>query len=566
MELHIKQGPLPVAGTTLAKSYQQGVHMVTHMSRRALLASAALPLLARSAAAADLTGPLTPKQRQRLIFERRSSAAQAALARELPRSMTNGDEDRYPDLRASFCKTMPHNELGEVDPTAYHKWLAILASGDSAQFEDVPRDPRATERLNDPQAAYAIDLVGADATALALPPPPTFACRATAQEMAQLYWRALMRVVPFRSFQSEPLARAALADLTAIGAPWDTLDALFRGETPPVLRGPHVSQFLWLDIPYGVQKIEQRICAPVRGQAFMTAFEDWLACQRGVAPRATLRLDGSSSFISTLRGLTEYVHRDFSFQAFMNAALIILLMGGARGDAMLSPTNPYRGSNTQFGDITLGNKNLLTLLAQASLLAQKTSYYFKWQVHRRARPEVFAARIDVQLSGRKTYDVHPAVLDCDGAARIKAAYGSWLLPQAYPEGSPTHPSYPAAHAVNAGACATVLKAFFDEHAVFAKPVQATADGTKLEPWTGEELTIGGEIDKLAANIALGRDAAGVHFRSDTMEGLKLGEAVGLALLAETSCTYSERFGGFVLSRFDGSRVRIADGAVVDLQM
>jgi hypothetical protein len=540
--------------------------MVTTLSRRGLLATAALPLLARTAAAADLTGPLTPQQRQRLIFEIRSSAAQAAFAGKLPQSVTNGDEDRYPDQRASFSKTMPHDELGEVELAAYRKWLAILASGDSAQFERVPRDPRATERLNDPQAAYAIDLVGSDATALALLPPPTFASRASAQEMAQLYWRALMRDVPFRSYETEPLAHAALADLTAIGAPWDTPGALFRGETPPVRRGPYVSQFLWLEIPFGVQTIEQRFRAPVRGQAFMTAFEDWLACQRGVAPRATLRLDASSRFISTLRGLTEYVHRDFSFQAFMNAGLIILLMGGTRGDAVLSPTNLYRGSHTQFGDITLGNKNLLTLLAQSSLLAQKTSYYYKWLVHRRARPEVFAARIDVQLSGRKTYDVHPAVLDCDGAARIKAAYGSWLLPQAYPEGSPTHPSYPAAHAVNAGACATVLKAFFDEHAVIAKPVQATTEGTKLEPWTGEALTIGGEIDKLAANIALGRDAAGVHFRSDSIEGLKLGEAVGLALLAETSRTYSERFGGFVLSRFDGTRVRIADGAVLDLQM
>lgn len=139
--------------------------------------------------------------------------------------------------------------------------------------------------------------------------------------MAQLYWRALMRDVAFRSFEIEPLAPAALADLTAIGAPWDTPGALFRGEAPAVPRGPYVSQFLWLDIPYGVQTIEQRFRAPVRGQAFMIAFEDWLACQRGIAPGATLRLDASTGVISTLRELTEYVHRDFSFQAFMTAGL-----------------------------------------------------------------------------------------------------------------------------------------------------------------------------------------------------------------------------------------------------
>jgi hypothetical protein len=107
----------------------------------------------------------------------------------------------------------------------------------------------------------------------------------------------------------------------------------------------------------------------------------------------------------------------------------------------------------------------------------------------------------------------------------------------------------------------VLKAFFDESHVIADPVEASADGGRLEPWRGQDLTLGGEINKLAANIALGRDAAGVHFRSDSIEGLKLGEQVGIALLADTSRTYNEKFDGFVLSRFDGSQIRIVDGAV-----
>jgi len=241
----------------------------------------------------------------------------------------------------------------------------------------------------------------------------------------------------------------------------------------------------------------------------------------------------------------------------MDAALIILSMGD---DAVLAPTNPYRGSRSEFGDITFGGKNLLSLLAQASLIAQKTSYYYKWQVHRRARPETFGGRIEVQLTGRKSYNLHPAILACDGLARTKSMFGSWLLPQAYPEGSPTHPSYPAAHAVNAGACITVLKAFFDEEFMIADPVEATADGTRLEPWRGETLTLGGEIDKLGANIALARDAAGVHFRSDSIRGLRVGEAAAIGLLADYSRTYNERFAGFVLTRLDGTKVEIANGA------
>jgi hypothetical protein len=234
------------------------------------------------------------------------------------------------------------------------------------------------------------------------------------------------------------------------------------------------------------------------------------------------------------------------------------------GDDVLSPTNPYRGSRTQFGDITFGNKNLLTMLAQASLLAQKVAYYHKWQVHRRARPESFGGRIDVHLSNRKSYDIHVAVLDSEGVARVKAATGSWLLPAAYPEGCPTHPSYPAAHGVNAGACATVLKAFLDENFQIKQPVEAAADGLRLEPWGGEPLSLGGEIDKLASNIALARDAAGVHFRSDSIEGLKLGEAVGIGLLADYSRTYNERFDGFVLTRFSGEKVCVANGGAQKL--
>jgi hypothetical protein len=367
-----------------------------------------------------------------------------------------------------------------------------------------------------------------------------------------------MRDVPFRAYADNRVAAAAVADLRKAGFARLQPAVLFRSQTLGDLRGPFVSQFLWLDIPYGLKTVDQRFRVPVRGEDFLTRFDDWLAIQRGARATATVRFEPEQRYIANYRALTEYVHRDFSFQAFMDAALIALQMGG---DDALSRTNPYRGSRTQFGDITFGNKNLLSMLAQAALLAQKAAYYQKWQVHRRARPESFGGRIDLHLSGRKSYDIHPAVFDSEGLARIKASTGSWLLPTAYPEGSPTHPSYPAAHAVNAGACATVLKAFLDEMYQIQHPVEASADGTQLEPWRGEPLFLGGEVDKLASNIALARDAAGVHFRSDSIEGLKLGEAVALGLLADYSRTYSERFGGFVLTRFDGTKTRIANGGV-----
>ena len=126
----------------------------------------------------------------------------------------------------------------------------------------------------------------------------------------------------------------------------------------------------------------------------------------------------------------------------------------------------------------------------------------------------------------------------------------------------THPSYPAAHATNVSACATVLKAFFNEDYPITDPVEATSDGSELMPSKREALTLGNEINKLAKNIALRRDAAGVHYRSDSINGLFVGEEQALGLLSDYSRTYNERFDGFVLlSTFHGENVRVANWRV-----
>src|SRR5262249_9519120 len=146
-----------------------------------------------------------------------------------------------------------------------------------------------------------------------------------------------------------------------------TPETLFRGETAGDLVGPYVSQFLWLSVPYGIHPIEQRYRFPARGQAFVTDADEWLACQRGAKPTAQLRFDPSDRYICSNRELAEYVHQDFSFQPYLNAALIMLRFG----EEALSPTNPYRGAATAFGDITFGNKNILSMVAQAALVGQK---------------------------------------------------------------------------------------------------------------------------------------------------------------------------------------------------
>jgi hypothetical protein len=545
------------------------------ISRRALLERSASAGLVAAAAgggsvlstvdanAAD-PGAGGPGARQMAAFRIRQAAAEAYLNEQEPLHRSNGDEARYPDKRASFAKTLPHNEAGEVDPEAFAAFVSALSSGDPYGFETIPRDGNAETDLNNPQATYAFDLVGLDSAATSLDPPPTFSSALMATEMAEVYWLALTRDVPFRDYETDALVAAAVGDMNAFtepltsgtGTKW-TPATVFRGETSGDLVGPYLSQFLWLHIPYGIKTIEQRYTVPSRGQSFLTNYAEWLACQRGARPGSRLAFDATPRFICSARELAEYVHRDFSFQSYMNAALIMLALGK---DA-LSPTNPYRDSRTQFGDITLGSKNVLSLVAQAALLGQKGAYFHKWLVHRRLRPECFAGRIETPAGGRRQYDLHSDILRCDAVARVKLQYGTRLLPVAFPEGCPTHPSYPAAHAYNAGACATILKAFFNANYVLPDPVEATADGSAREPWRGAALTLGNEIDKLASNIALGRDAAGVHYRSDSIRGLFVGEQQALGLLRDYSRTYNERFDGFIVRKFDGNKVRILDGEV-----
>ena len=515
---------------------------------------------------AALLDPVEARQHQQSAMRLRAEAASYHLKASPDEQITTGDEERYADKRASFSKTLPHSDLGEVDSSAYQKFVDILLHGDVNRFAEIPRAPGAEVRLNNPQAAYAYDLAGLDSHTTAIEMPPPFAGPRMASEMAELYWLALTRDVPYRDYETHPLITAALADLSAFSGPAGpdvggklTVATLFRGESKGDLIGPYISQFLLHPIPFGATQIDQRERYPANGQDFMTVYPEWLACQRGAKLQRKLGLDSERRYIHCNRDLAEYVRRIFSIQPYLNAAMLALSFG----EDALSPANPYRGSKTDFGDLTFGGKNIVALLGQAALIAEKAAWYEKWLVHRRLRPEVFGCRVHHEIAGRKSYDVFPELLHCDGVSRVNATTGTCLLPITYPEGSPTHPSYPAAHATIAGACATILKAFFEEEFPFPNAVQATRDGFSLERWTNVPLTLGNEMNKLASNVSFGRDAAGVHYRSDSSQGLALGETHAIGLLCDYSSTYRERFGGFVFRRFDGEKITISNGKVLE---
>jgi len=237
----------------------------------------------------------------------------------------------------------------------------------------------------------------------------------------------------------------------------------------------------------------------------MTAYPEWRAIQHGLPPTRVTVLDPTPRYLRNGRDLGEYVHRDFTYQAFLHACLILLAL-----QAPFKTSTPYTRSMTQGGFITFGAPHVLDVVARVANAALKACWCHKWLVHRRLRPEAFAGRVHNQMIGAVQYPIHADVLDSAALDRVARTYGSYLLPMAYPEGCPTHPAYPAGHAAIAGACATVLKAFFSEAFVIPEPVVASSDGLSLIRYKGSTLTVGSELNKLASNIALGRDAAGVH--------------------------------------------------------
>lgn len=501
-------------------------------------------------------GPLNAKERNLKAYNVRYKAAQDQLKAPLISHPCNGDECLYPKKIANFSKGLPHNSLGEVDMNSYNRYIKALNSGKVSDFNFIPMG--GSVKLSNPQAAYVFDLIGADSHNMSLAVPPTFNSAWQAGEMAEVYWQALTRDVPFSEYDTNPLTKTAASELSGLsdfrGPKVNravTTDTLFRGNTPGDLAGPYISQFLLKDIPFGARSITQQYRTTLPGSYHMTSYDAWLNIQNGGSSAAP-KYDPTSRYIRNGRDLSAYVHQDFSYQGPLSACLILLGFGK---DA-LAPSNPYLNSVTEGGFVTFGAAHILDLVAKVARTALEAAWCQKFLIHRRLRPEEFGGRVHNHLTGKASYPIHKDLLESQVVQQIYKQFDTYLLPMAYPEGSPTHPAYPAGHACIAGAGATALKAFFNEKFLIPNPVEANSDGLSLIAYKGTPLTIGGELNKLASNIALGRDTAGVHWRSDGIEGLKLGESVAIEILKDYSKTYNESFCGFSLTKFDGTTITI----------
>ena len=512
-------------------------------------------------------------------YENRVRAARAETRIPVPRQITNGDERRYPNFIGNFSKGLPHNNLGEVDRDAYRSLLRAVREGRWDAFEEVPLGgdpdtPGGQTPLVNPLAGLAFDLEGTDSHQLAIPAFPSVASPTLADEAVELYWMALCRDVNFLDYASHPLTRKAAEDLSQLASfsgPRSesgrvTPQTLFRGFTVEDMIGPYVSQFLLKPFAYGPYAMSGTMGMYVPGLDYMTDQTSWLAVQNGQGPFDTNTV-ATVRYACTGRDLTVYVHADPNaglLISFYNAGIWLFAQG-----APLNRGNPYTRYKRQAGFATFGVPHFLCLLGEAKQRACKAAWYAKWFVHRTLRPEAYGGLVQMSLTKKPQprYPLHADVLNSRALQMVSSANkGTYFLPQAFPEGSPQHPSYPQGHATMAGACATILKAAFDGSIQFntlgdGKIVTASEkDGLSLVDYTGadvNDITINGEINKLASNIGQARNFAGIHWRSDYEWGLKLGEAVALSVLHDQSNNYvGENFEGFNITKFDGTTITV----------
>jgi hypothetical protein len=252
-----------------------------------------------------------------------------------------------------------------------------------------------------------------------------------------------------------------------------------------VATGPYVSQFLLQPYVFGSTPIEQRYRTTLAGSDHLTSYPAWLAAQNGQPPTAEARFDPTPRFLRNGRDLGEWAHRDFSSQGPLVAALILLGYAARHGPKQVpAAANPHRDHPTQSGAVTFGAPDILDQVARSANAAMKAAWYHKWLIHRRLRPEEAGGRLHHHLTGQATYPLHPTLTGAAAPQRVYARSGSYLCPQAYPEGCPTHPAYPGATAVVGGAGVRVLKALFNPAFVIPDPVEATDDGLALQPWRG----------------------------------------------------------------------------------
>lgn len=471
---------------------------------------------------------------------------------------------------AAFTKGMTHNSFGEVTKEDFDRLVRAMETGLQANFNNIELNPSSVRKLVNPQGALSYPLIGQDNQSMTMPRSPSITSDETAGEMMEVYEMAMHRDITFNTIEAgtDPNTTRAIATLNAYGSDFHgpksggsvTAKTLFRGIGQDETVGPYISQLLYLPFNYGNLPVTQQY-REENDQANSTSVTGWLDIENGIQAGPP-NFSGNVRYIHTPRILASYVHNDPLYQAYYNGCLVLLQNG-----APFDPNIQSLPNEDQF--VSLGPPDLFAAVAEVAKLALQAAWHHKWVVNLRLRPEALAGRFHFQNTAAQAYGLDPNNFGATTLAAIRAynnaqfSNDTYLLPLVYPEGSPMHPEYPAGHATVAGACTTVMKAFFDTSRTWVGDLgltpQESTNGTSLSAYGGGDassMTVLGEINKLASNIAIGRNMAGVHYRSAGDDGIALGEKVAIAFLRDLKDTYNESFAGWNLTKLNGEQIVI----------
>ena len=522
--------------------------------------------------------PLTGSQSNRVAVATalRIANANADAALGAAPHTTSGDEARYPDHSASYSKALLQDSIGVVNQAAWESFKKACNSGKNSDWEAVING--GTRTHNGPQGSYAFDMECPDSSQFGNAPSPgdpnglpvvgpfyRIAGKEYAAELIEQFWGAQLRDVAFTDYATNATAQTAAAELDkqpAYRGPRDssghvTTDNLFRGPFPGETIGPYMSQFMITPTSFGRQPLDQMMVTALPGIDYMTDTTSFFQVQNGISTGLSLQLDSVRRYLHDGRGLTTWTHDDVLYQGYLIAMLVLGTL-----KAPLNPGNPYIGSKTQNGFDTFGGPDFAACMGECAAKALHKVWYQKWLVHLVHRPEAGGGVLHSNLTGGAALaKIDSSVANSQAVANNFSKYGTYLLPQSFPEGSPAHPCYPTGHGTVGGAAITFLKFFFDENFVIPNPMVPSSDGLSLVPYTGPDagqITVGGELNKLMSNISFGHGIhAGIHWRKSTYNSNLLGEAMAIGMLQDRAKTYNEKF-TVTFTKLDGNKVTISN--------
>jgi hypothetical protein len=509
-------------------------------------------------------------------------ATKDAVATGATTHTKNSDLTNFPDGLGTYTKGLKQSSPGIVHAATFAQFLKACgvssgAPADLADFENAKISVPGPAKENGPLGAFSGQLIGKDSSEYGdtvVPTPFSLDSVEYAIELVELYWASLLRDVPFSEYGANATAQAAAKELTALASahpgkykgPLDgsgavTTGNLFRGglNAHPKwfegeLDGPYISQFCLTPTSLGAVPMDVKLKVLSAGTDYMTDPGIWADIQNGAAPTVTAAYDTNHRYLHTGRDAASYTRVDELYQAYLIAYLVASSIGFGS-----NPKSPYNAFKKQKPFGTFGGPDIAATLGAVARAAINAVWYQKWRVHLRHRPEAGGGIVQLLKTGAlNAVDTAKLgnfniVLNSTALNLSFLRNGSYLLSQAFPEGSPTHPAYPTGHGSVAGACITVLKFFLNGDAVFANPVIPSSDGLTLDAYPGPgALTINGELHKLGHNISFGHGIhAGIHWRGDTDYSLLLGEQVGIDYLEDQMWSYKENF-NIPIKRMNGA--------------